>query len=194
MVALASGCSLADVPTRLRYKDELTFAMDYLARDERVLFIGQQVAVKGNAMTTTLVNVAREKLIEMPVAEELQMGMSIGLALGGYIPVTVYPRWNFLLLAVNQVVNHLDKMKRMSCGGYQPKVIIRTSVGSERPLNPQCQHIGDFTDGFRAMCENIEVIRLDEPDQIFAAYRKALERADGKSTLIVEWGDFFNEK
>ena len=41
---------------------------------------------------------------------------------------------------------------------------------------------------------DIEVIRLDEPDQVFPAYKKALERADGKSTLIIEWGDFYNEK
>jgi pyruvate/2-oxoglutarate/acetoin dehydrogenase E1 component len=178
----------------LHYKDELTRAMDYLAEDPRVVFIGNQVAVKGNSMTTTLVNIPDERKIELPVSEELQMGMSLGMALDGHIPVTFYPRFNFLLCAVNQLVNHLDKMKEMSSGGYQPKVIIRTAVGSERPLNPQCQHIGDFTEAFRAMCSNIEVIRLDEPDDIFPAYRKALTRRDGKSTLVVEWGDHYLDK
>src|ERR1035438_8566992 len=41
-------------------------------------------------------NVPREKLLEMPVTEELQMGVSTGLALTGLVPVTIYPRWNFL--------------------------------------------------------------------------------------------------
>ena len=82
----------------------------------------------------------------------------------------------------------------MSQGGYQPKVIVRTSVGSERPLHPQCQHVGDFTDAFRLMLSTVEVIRLDEPDQIFPAYQKALERTDGRSTVLVEWGDFYHEK
>lgn len=168
--------------------------MDYLARDRRVIFIGQQVAVKGNSMTNTLVNVPRHRLIEMPVTEELQMGMSLGLALYGFIPVTVYPRFNFLLCAVNQLVNHLDKMKRMSRGGYQPKVIIRVGIGSERPLNPQCQHIGDFTQAFRSMCENIDVVRLEEPEDISPAYQHALTRTDGRSTMLVEYGDFYNEK
>ncbi len=82
----------------------------------------------------------------------------------------------------------------MSNGGYQPKVIIRTGIGSKRPLHPQHQHVGDFTDAFRLMCQNIEVIRLDEPEHIFPAYKKALERTDGRSTIVVEYGDYYNEK
>jgi len=85
-------------------------------------------------------------------------------------------------------------MKHMTSGGFQPKVIIRTSIGSERPLNPQCQHLGDFTDAFRLMLTNIEIIRLDEPEQVFPAYQKALERTDGKCTILVEFGDYYNEK
>jgi hypothetical protein len=82
----------------------------------------------------------------------------------------------------------------MSQGGYQPKVIIRTGIGSERPLHPQAQHIGDFTDAFKSMLTNVEVIRLDEPEQVFPAYEKALGRTDGKSTIVVEWGDYYAEK
>ena len=168
--------------------------MEFLARDPRTMFLGQAVACPGTAMTNTLKNVAKEKLLELPVTEELQMGMSTGLALTGVVPVSIYPRWNFLLCAVGQVVSHLDKLSAMSNGGYQPKVIIRTGIGSERPLHPQFQHVGDFTDAFRLMCKNIEVIRLDEPEQIFPAYQKALEREDGQSTIIVEYGDYYNEK
>ncbi len=178
----------------LKYYSELCRAMEYLAQDERTVFLGQAVAVKGTAMTTTLKNVPESKKIELPVAEEMQLGLSTGMALNGYVPVSIYPRWNFLLLATNQLVNHLDKMKHMTSGGFQPKVIIRTSIGSERPLNPQCQHLGDFTDAFRLMLTNTEIIRLDEPEQIFPAYQRALERTDGKCTILVEHGDFYNEK
>ena len=44
------------------------------------------------------------------------------------------------------------------------------------------------------MCTNIEVIRLEEPDDVFPAYRRALEREDGKSTIVVEYGDYYQEK
>jgi hypothetical protein len=85
-------------------------------------------------------------------------------------------------------------MPEFSHGEYAPRVIIRTSIGSERPLHPQAQHVGDFTDGFRLILNNIEVIRLDEPEDIFPAYQKAYNRTDGKSTILVEWGDYYGEK
>jgi len=178
----------------MKYAEELVRAMEFLARDPRTIFLGQAVACPGTAMSNSLKSISRDKLMELPVTEELQMGMSTGLALSGYVPVSIFPRWNFLLLAVNQIVNHLDKLPIVSNGGYQPKVIIRTGIGSERPLHPQHQHVGDFTDAFRLMCKSIEVIRLEEPEQIFPAYQKALEREDGRSTIVVEYGDYHGEK
>ena len=178
----------------MKYFDEIKISMEWLARDPRTVFIGQAVEVPGTAMSNTVKDIPIGRRIELPVAEELQMGMTIGLALQGQVPVSIYPRWNFLLLAANQLVNHLDKLGVMSNGGFQPRVIIRTSIGSQRPLHPQFQHIGDFTDAFRLMCTTVEVIRLDEPAQIVPAYKRALLRDDGRSTLLVEWGDFYAEK
>src|SRR5258708_1242551 len=105
----------------MKYFDEMCRAMEFLAQDKRTLFLGQAVGCAGTGMTNTLKNVPREKLLELPVTEELQMGMSTGLALAGVVPVSIYPRWNFLLLAVNQIVNHLDKLPIVSEGGYKPK-------------------------------------------------------------------------
>jgi hypothetical protein len=82
----------------------------------------------------------------------------------------------------------------MSDGGYKPKIIIRTAIGSQRPLHPQHQHISDFTAGFKALCDYVDIIRLEEPHQIFNAYKNAYERTDNRPTLLVEWGDFYNEK
>ena len=44
------------------------------------------------------------------------------------------------------------------------------------------------------MCSTIDIVRLDEPEDIFPAYEKALSRTDGKSTILVEWGDYYGEK
>ena len=176
------------------YFDELKRAMDYLGQQPDTFFLGQAVEYKGTAITNTLVDVPRERLLEMPVDEEMQMGITNGLAVAGSVPITIYPSWNFLLLAANQLVNHLDRMPAFSHGEYIPKVIIRTGIGSERPLHPQAQHVGDFTDGFRKILKNIEIIRLEEPEDIFPAYQKAYTRTDGKSTLIVEYGDYYGEK
>jgi hypothetical protein len=44
------------------------------------------------------------------------------------------------------------------------------------------------------MLTNVEVIRLEEPEDVFPAYKKALERMDGMCTLLVEVSDYYNEK
>jgi len=178
----------------MKYFDELKRAMEWLAQKQDTLFLGQAVEFAGTAMTNTLRDVARTKLLEIPVDEELQMGLSIGLAINGTTPISIFPRWNFLLLAMNQLVNHLDKLPIYSHGEFNPRVIIRTAIGSERPINPQIQHTGDFTDGFRLMLKTVEVIRLEEPEEIFNAYQFAYERKDNKSTILVEHGDYLNEK
>jgi len=160
--------------------------MTALAEDPRTVFLGQAVEYPGTAMYETLKNVPKDKRHELPVAEEMQMGMSIGLSLMGFVPISIYPRWNFLLLAANQIVNHLDKLPLYSNGGYVPKVIIRTAVPSISPLHPQAQHIGDFTEAFRQMCYTVQIVELDarHPEHILGAYTTALDY-DG-STIIVE--------
>ena len=89
----------------MKYFDELKRSMDFLSKNEKTIFIGQAVEYAGTAMTNTLSDIPIEKKREMPVTEEMQMGISIGLALDGWIPITIYPRWNFLLLAKFQL-NH----------------------------------------------------------------------------------------
>ena len=168
--------------------------MKFLGSKKNTIFVGQAVEVPGTAMYNTLVEVPKKKLIELPVAEEMQMGISTGLSLNNFVPVSIFPRWNFLLLAANQLVNHLDKIQIMSNGKFKTKVIIRTSIGSERPLHPQYQHVGDFSESIQKICSTIDVIRLKEPTDIFPSYEKALLRDDGKSTILVEYGDYYNEK
>ena len=50
-----------------------------------------------------------------------------------------------MILAMNQLVNHLDKMQVMSEGLFKPKVIIRVAIGSKKPLNGGVQHTQNYT-------------------------------------------------
>jgi len=168
--------------------------MTWLGEQPDTIFIGQAVGYPGTAMTNTLGDVDKSKLLEMPVSEEFQMGITCGLAVRGKFPISLYPRWNFLFCAVNQLVNHLDVLPEYSHGEYRPRAIIRTGVGSVRPLNPQLQHTGDYTDAFSQMLSNVNVVRLDEPEDIFPAYQEAYNRLDGKPTILVEYGDYYGEK
>ena len=176
----------------MTYKDELTNAMDLLAKDKRVIFIGQNIVYPGSIMSSSLKGIPNSKKIELPLIEDAQIGMSIGLALEGYIPVSIYPRMDFLIIATNQLVNHLDKIEEMSCGRFKPKIIIRTALGSTKPLYPGLQHCSDYTDGLRHMLKNVEVIKLTRSKDIIPAYTHALKRKDKKSTLLIEVADLYS--
>lgn len=178
----------------MKYTDELKRAMTWMGKQSDTIFLGQSTEYPGTAIFNTLSEVPKEKRREQPIAENMQMGISIGLALNGFVPISIFPRWNFLILAADQIVNHLDKLKAMSNGGYQPKVIIRVGVGSQYPLDPQEQHKSNFSSAFRNMLTNIDVIELHEPEDIFPAYQRAYERTDGKSTIISEFSDYLNLK
>lgn len=173
----------------MTYFEELCKAMNWLVEQKNIIFLGQAVGYPGTAMTTTLKDVPEHLKLELPVFEEVQLGLSYGLALEGFVPVSVFPRWNFLMLAINQLINHIDKYPLIS--DYRAKVITRVGCGSIHPLDPQHQHKGDFTDAIRSMCKTIHVVRLDYPDQIVEEYQAAYYR--DTSTILCEISDFYNE-
>ncbi len=158
--------------------------MKTLARHPKAIFLGQSVKAGGTAMSATFRDVPADKLLELPVFENTQLGMSTGMALAGWLPVSAYSRWPFLLEASSQLVQHLDRIPMYSCGGYKPRVIIRTAIPTPEPLDPGPQHLGDFTDAFRLMLKTVRVVRLYEAEDIVPEYQQAMER-DG-STILVE--------
>lgn len=174
------------------YKDELVRSMNFLAKKKDVLFLGQSVNYSGNAIFNTLKEVPESKKIELPVIEEVQMGMCTGLAMNGYVPICIYPRFDFLLLAMNQLVNHLDKIRHMSFNEFRPRVIIRTSIGSKQPLNGGVQHTQDYTKIFKDILTEVQVVYLKNKREIYKEFVKAYSRKDGKSSLIIEIGDSYN--
>ena len=167
--------------------------MKWLADQSNTLFIGQSVAYPGNALFQTLADVPMEKRLELPVAEELQMGMSIGLAMTGKTVISIFPRMDFLLCCMNQLVNHLDK----EIFPLKGRVIIRTCVGSTKPMHPGVQHCGNYVKGLREMLNNVHVIELIEPKQIMRAYMYAYgtmkDRCcpEWQNTILVEVGDLY---
>ena len=174
------------------YKDELIKSMNYLAEKPNTIFVGQQTAYSGNPMSTTILDVPVEKMIETPVFEEVQMGMSTGMAMNGLVPISCFPRFDFLMRSMDALVNHLDKMQSMTEFNFRPKVIIRTSIGSTNPLNGGVQHTQDYTNEMKSILKEVKVVLLDEPEDIFEEFKKAYYRQG--STLLIEHGDYYNDK
>ena len=177
------------------YFDEIRRGMAHLAADPRTLVLGQSVRYESNALFRTMCEndgtpiFPMERRIELPVIEDFQMGLCTGLALQGFIPISIFPRWDFLLLAANQLVGHLDKIPLYS--QFKPKVIIRTTVGASHPFSSGIQQSQDYTAAFRLMLKTVEIIELNSRFDVLKGYKRALEVPH--SVLIVERMDLYNE-
>ena len=174
-------------PTTGKYKEALTDAMTFLNNQENIVFIGQQIVYAGNPMSTTLGNVTKEKMIELPVMEETQMGMSLGIAITGKTVVTFYPRWDFIILASNQLINHVDKFELMT--GEKINLLIRLGKGSDKPLDPGHQHKGNYLEQYKSMCPHITFHNLETSEKIFDAYKSAYQL--GGIHILVEYPELY---
>jgi pyruvate/2-oxoglutarate/acetoin dehydrogenase E1 component len=110
--------------------------------------------------------------------------MAIGMALNGYIPVSCYPRFDFLILAANQLTNHLDKIDYLTNNNFKSKILIRTMIGSTKPLNAGLQHTQDHTNALKKLLQFSEVIKLNREDEIFDKYKNAISKKNKKKVFI----------
>ena len=152
-----------------------------LSVDPRTVFVGQSVCYDGAAIFDSLKGIPMEQRLEMPVIEDFQMGFCTGLSLAGRLPVCIYPRMDFMLLCLNQLVNHLDKLPMF---GWEPKVIIRTTVGQLQPLDAGPQHTQNHCQAFGLMLDRVVVEEVYTAAGVKRAYEGAIARPG--STLIVE--------
>lgn len=163
------------------YGAEITRAMTWLGKQSDTVFLGQSVVYDGQRLYKTLVGVPNDKRIEMPVIEDFQVGYTTGLALAGFRPISIFPRWDFLLLAANQLVNHLDKLP----SGFSAPVIIRVAAGHDKPMDPGPQHRQNHTEAFRLMLRSVDVVECLDPHTVFDQYRLVYDRR--RPTIMVEY-------
>jgi pyruvate/2-oxoglutarate/acetoin dehydrogenase E1 component len=170
------------------YKQELTQAMTAMGRDPRTRFIGYGVSI-GKAMGT-LKEINDTQLIEMPVAENLMVSFGIGLSLKGLLPVVFIERFDFILNAMDAIVNHLDKIAVASEGEFRPAMILRIVVGNrKKPLFTGATHTQDLSRMLQKAV-TFPVIQLHTPAQIKPVYETSFDAMKmGISSALVEFKD-----
>jgi len=173
------------------YVDALTDSMSMLMEDPDTIFVGQQIVYYGNPMSKTIEGLPKDRMIETPVMEETQMGMSLGLAMAGYRVVSFYPRWDFLICAMNQLVNHVDKIRLMSDDTWKPRLIIRVGKGSDVPLDPGHQHKGDYLESVKRMLVDTPIINLNSYNKIREGYELAMNHEG--PIIMVEYPQLYYE-
>src|SRR5712671_186295 len=79
-----------------------------LGSDPRVFVVGQGLWSPwyvGSSMKDLDVDFGRHRILDSPVSENATTGLAIGAALAGMRPIVVHPRMDFMLLAVDPIVN-----------------------------------------------------------------------------------------
>ncbi len=172
------------------YHKAICEEMITFSKMKNIIFLGQQT--KSEDFYNTVKEVPLNLRYEMPVAEELQLGLSIGLALEGFLPISIYQRMDFLPRACDQLVNHLDLIKELSRGKFNPKVIIRTTVGTNDPFDVGLQHNKDLSEGFKALLKNIPIYQVKTVGDVRVVYN--LARIQDSSIIIVEYQELYQCK
>ncbi len=103
-----------------------------LTGDDRVFMVGEDIGDYGGAYAVTrgfLEEFGEKRVIDAPLAESAIVGAAVGAAMGGLRPIAEIMTINFLLLAMDQVVNHAAKLRYMSNGQISVPLVIRTVTG-----------------------------------------------------------------
>ncbi len=106
-----------------------------MQRDPRVFCIGEDIAVPGGwggAFTVTLglENSFPDRMFNTPIAELGSFGVACGAAMMGMRPIADVQYGDFLLLAFDQIVNNIAKMRYMSGGQISVPMVMRAPVGA----------------------------------------------------------------
>lgn len=171
--------------------------MTMLGKDPLTRFIGYGLTKPDSAglaagAAGTLVGVPMQQRIETPVAENLMAGLAIGLSLKGYKPVVFYERFDFVINALDAIVNHADKIGEMSRGQFKPAIIFRVVVGNySKPLFTGVTHTRNHAKAVREMV-SFPVVELNSTELVGIEYGRAkCGFESGFSSMLVEFKDMW---
>lgn len=172
---------------KISYKEASSASMEHMAKNNAV-FIGYNVK-NGNAMGS-LKNISDDLKIETPVAENLMVGLGIGMSFEGYRPVVYFERHDFMLVAADAIGNHLNHIERTSHGEYKCPVVLKTVVADSGPFYSGPTHSQDFTKVFENLL-NFPVLIPQDGNQLLNSYKMASQSS--RPVMIVEKKSFFEK-
>jgi pyruvate dehydrogenase E1 component beta subunit len=177
----------------MTYREALRLALrEELARDERVFVMGEEVGVFEGAYKVTaglLDEFGPERVRDTPISEEGFVGAGVGAAMLGERPVVEIMTLNFLLVAMDQVVNHAAKIGAMFGGEVRCPLVIRTPNGAGNQLT--AQHSQSF-EGWFAATPGLKVVAPANPADAKGLLKAAIR--DDDPVLVVENLVIYKEK
>src|SRR5210317_1251157 len=129
------------------YGTAILSAFEYLLENYKETFvIGQGLWSPwyvGNSMTDLDKKFGKNRIIDTPVSESAVTGAAVGASLMGMKPVVVHPRMDFMLYAIDAIVNQAAKWSHMFGGQASPGVTIRGIInrgGEQGAQHSQALH------------------------------------------------------
>ncbi|MEP9411275.1 MAG: alpha-ketoacid dehydrogenase subunit beta [Candidatus Brocadia sp.] len=117
----------------LSYPEAIKEAIDQeMTRDPSVILLGQGVNDPKGILGTTkglADKFGAERVFDTPLAEDGMTGVAIGAALAGLRPIHMHIRMDFVLLAMNQIINMAAKMRYMFGGEVFIPMVVRSIIG-----------------------------------------------------------------
>ena len=104
-----------------------------MARDERVIILGQDIGLRGGVFRATEGLIARygeARVIDTPLSESAMVGVAIGASIGGYRPVVEIQFADFIWPAMDQIVSEAARMRYRSNGVWSCPLVIRAPYGA----------------------------------------------------------------
>jgi 2-oxoisovalerate dehydrogenase E1 component beta subunit len=105
---------------------------DEMARDPRVIVMGEDVGKKGGVFKATrglIEEFGEERVIDTPLAESNIVGTAIGAAVNGLLPVAEIQFADFIFPAMDQIVSEAARMRYRSNGAFGCPIVIRAPFG-----------------------------------------------------------------
>lgn len=177
----------------MTYRDALRLAMrQEMARDERVFLMGEEVGVFDGSYKVSagmLDEFGPDRVRDTPISEEGFVGAGVGAAMLGERPIVEIMTINFLLVAMDQVVNHAAKVGAMFGGEVRCPLVIRTPNGAGNQLT--AQHSQSF-DGWFAGTPGLKVVTPASPADAKGLLKAAIR--DDDPVLVIENLPIYKEK
>jgi pyruvate dehydrogenase E1 component beta subunit len=178
---------------RMTYREALRLALrEELQRDPRVFVMGEEVGVfEGSYKVTAglLDEFGADRVRDTPISEEGFVGAGIGAAMLGERPIVEIMTLNFLLVAMDQVINHAAKIGAMFGGEVRCPLVIRTPNGAGNQLT--AQHSQSF-DGWFAGTPGLKVVAPANPADAKGLLKAAIRDED--PVLVLENLPIYKQK
>jgi pyruvate dehydrogenase E1 component beta subunit len=127
--------------SEMTYRDALNLALkEEMRRDPSVVVWGEDVALYEGSFKVTrglLAEFGEERIKDTPISENTIVGVAVGAAMGGLRPVAELMTVNFALLAMDQIINHMAKIRYMFGGQTFLPVVVRMPGGGGSQLGAQ---------------------------------------------------------